>query len=228
MPPTHAATGWSWTPSPWAAAPWCRSAPTAACWRPRERTTRSYWRPRNASTSSSTSPATGSARRSPWPTGSAAAPPPRSCASGSPGAPPTTAPCPRGCRASSVWTRRARQRPVPSPSGTRATRAGRSTAGPSTRCGPTPPPRLGALEVWRFTSDFHHPVHLHLAHFQVLSRNGEAPGPYDAGWKDTIDLSPGEAVAIITRFTGYRGRFVFHCHNLEHEDMAMMANLEVL
>ncbi|MEV7237606.1 multicopper oxidase domain-containing protein [Streptomyces sp. NPDC051020] len=89
-------------------------------------------------------------------------------------------------------------------------------------------PRLGALEVWQFTSDFHHPVHLHLSHFQVLSRNGEAPGPYDAGWKDTVDLSAGEAVAIITRFTGYRGRFVFHCHNLEHEDMAMMANFEVL
>ncbi|MEU0835954.1 multicopper oxidase family protein [Streptomyces sp. NPDC005969] len=89
-------------------------------------------------------------------------------------------------------------------------------------------PRLGALEVWQFTSDFHHPVHLHLSHFQVLSRNGEGPGPYDAGWKDTVDLSPGEAVAIITRFTDYRGRFVFHCHNLEHEDMAMMANFEVL
>jgi spore coat protein A len=51
-------------------------------------------------------------------------------------------------------------------------------------------PRLGATEVWRFIGDFYHPVHLHLNHFQVLSRNGATPGPYDAGWKDTVDLQP--------------------------------------
>ncbi|MFC7715079.1 multicopper oxidase domain-containing protein [Nonomuraea recticatena] len=33
---------------------------------------------------------------------------------------------------------------------------------------------------------------------------------------------------IITRFDGYRGRYLFHCHNAEHEDMAMMANLEII
>jgi len=32
----------------------------------------------------------------------------------------------------------------------------------------------------------------------------------------------------VARFTGYRGRYVFHCHNLEHEDMAMMANFDVV
>jgi spore coat protein A len=88
-------------------------------------------------------------------------------------------------------------------------------------------PRLGDVEIWRFSSDFHHPVHLHLVHFQVLSRDREDPGPYDAGWKDTVDLLPGQQVTVIAKFTGHRGRFVFHCHNLEHEDMAMMANLEV-
>lgn len=87
-------------------------------------------------------------------------------------------------------------------------------------------PHLGELEIWRFNTDFHHPIHLHLAHFQVLSRNGEGPGPYDAGWKDTIDLRPSEQGAILVRFTDYPGRFLFHCHNLEHEDMAMMANFE--
>lgn len=87
-------------------------------------------------------------------------------------------------------------------------------------------PHLGELEIWRFTTDFHHPIHVHLAHFQVLSRNGEGPGPYDAGWKDTIDLRPSEQAAILVRFTDYAGRFIFHCHNLEHEDMAMMANFE--
>ena len=85
-------------------------------------------------------------------------------------------------------------------------------------------PRLGDTEIWRFTTDFHHPIHLHLAHFQVISRNGGEPGAYDAGWKDTVDLRPAEAAAVVVRFTDYRGRFVLHCHNLEHEDMAMMAN----
>ncbi len=89
-------------------------------------------------------------------------------------------------------------------------------------------PQLGATEIWRVTTNKHHPVHLHLAHFQVLSRGGKGPGPYDAGWKDTIDLAGGEEAEIIARFTGFRGRYVFHCHNLEHEDMAMMGNLRVV
>jgi spore coat protein A len=88
-------------------------------------------------------------------------------------------------------------------------------------------PRLDATEIWRLTTDAHHPIHLHLVHFQVLSRDGKGPGPYDTGWKDTIDLGSGETAEIITTFTGYRGRYVFHCHNLEHEDMAMMANFHV-
>jgi spore coat protein A len=89
-------------------------------------------------------------------------------------------------------------------------------------------PELGATEIWRFDGDANHPIHLHLAHFQVLSRNGNAPRPSDAGWKDTVDLQSGREIEVIARFTGYRGRYVFHCHNLEHEDMGMMANLRVI
>jgi len=85
-------------------------------------------------------------------------------------------------------------------------------------------PKLGAVEVWRFISDFHHPIHLHLNHFAVLSRNNSGPGAYDGGWKDTVDLRPSEAVEIVTRFTDYPGTYLLHCHNLEHEDMAMMAD----
>ena len=85
-------------------------------------------------------------------------------------------------------------------------------------------PRLGTTEVWRFISDFHHPVHLHLNHFQVVSRNGAAPGPYDAGWKDTVDLQPAEAIEVAVRYTDYAGHYMMHCHNLEHEDMGMMAD----
>jgi spore coat protein A len=44
--------------------------------------------------------------------------------------------------------------------------------------------------------------------------------------KDTVDLRPGEAVEVIVRFDDYRGRYIFHCHNAEHEDMGMMATFE--
>ncbi|OLE30188.1 MAG: copper oxidase [Actinobacteria bacterium 13_1_20CM_3_71_11] len=85
-------------------------------------------------------------------------------------------------------------------------------------------PRLGDVEVWRLQSDFHHPIHLHLVQFQVIGRDNKPAGEYDAGWKDTVDLRPNEQVDVIARFTGYAGRYPMHCHNLEHEDMAMMAN----
>jgi len=89
-------------------------------------------------------------------------------------------------------------------------------------------PQLGTTELWTFTSDFHHSIHVHLGHFQVHGRNGRPPGPADAGWKDTVDIRPYEVVEVLIRFTGYRGRYVLHCHNLEHEDMAMMANFDIV
>lgn len=89
---------------------------------------------------------------------------------------------------------------------------------------PLATPRLGGVEIWRFITDIRHPVHVHLNHFQVLSRNNKPPGPYDRGWKDTVDVAPSEAVEVIVRFDDYRGTYLVHCHNLEHEDMAMMAD----
>jgi spore coat protein A len=88
-------------------------------------------------------------------------------------------------------------------------------------------PVLDTTEIWTLQTDFSHPLHLHLVHFQVLGHSGR-PGPYDAGWKDTIDMGPGQSANILVRFAGYRGRYVFHCHNLEHEDMSMMGNFEVV
>ncbi|GLY69909.1 multicopper oxidase family protein [Amycolatopsis taiwanensis] len=87
--------------------------------------------------------------------------------------------------------------------------------------------RLGATEIWRFTTDFHHPVHIHHSPFQVLTRNGRSPGRFDSGWKDTVIVEPAGQLSVIIRFDEYAGRFLYHCHNLEHEDMAMMANLEI-
>jgi spore coat protein A, manganese oxidase len=89
-------------------------------------------------------------------------------------------------------------------------------------------PRLGSVELWRIrTLNVEHPIHIHLAQFQVLEKGGNEPGPLDAGWKDTVDMDSGGNAELLVRFDGYRGRYVFHCHNLEHEDMMMMANFAV-
>jgi len=87
--------------------------------------------------------------------------------------------------------------------------------------------RAGSTEVWTVTSDFHHPFHIHNCAMQVVSRDGQDPGPYDQGLKDTVFLNKGEKVQIAIRFSDYQGRYVFHCHNLEHEDMGMMANFTI-
>jgi FtsP/CotA-like multicopper oxidase with cupredoxin domain len=89
-------------------------------------------------------------------------------------------------------------------------------------------PRLGETEIWRFASDLHHPVHVHLSPFQVLARGGGPPGEFDRGWKDTLDLRPAEYADVAVRFTEHAGRFMVHCHNLEHEDMGMMAAFETV
>lgn len=91
-------------------------------------------------------------------------------------------------------------------------------------------PRFGAVERWRFTnpSPLVHPMHLHLVMFQVESRNGVPAGDEDRGWKDTVAVLPGETVSVLARFDGYRGTYVYHCHNLEHEDHDMMAQLKVV
>ncbi|MGW3497537.1 multicopper oxidase family protein [Streptomyces sp. NPDC001020] len=88
--------------------------------------------------------------------------------------------------------------------------------------------RRGDIEIWEFTSTTHHPIHLHLSPFQVYKRGGSTTlEPEDVGWKDTARLAPNEKLSVLVRFSDYTGKFVFHCHNLEHEDMAMMANFNV-
>lgn len=90
-------------------------------------------------------------------------------------------------------------------------------------------PRLGAVEVWQVRAqNVAHPIHIHLAPFQILSRGGGSLRDLDGGWKDTIDLDNGESAELLLKFDGYRGRYVFHCHNLEHEDMMMMGNFKVV
>jgi blue copper oxidase len=91
---------------------------------------------------------------------------------------------------------------------------------------------LGRLERWVFlnNSAIPHPVHLHGTHFQLLGRSGGRSTiyPYERGWKDTVLLMPGEEVEALVRFDAYRGIFPLHCHNLQHEDLGMMLNVEVV
>jgi spore coat protein A len=105
----------------------------------------------------------------------------------------------------------------------------------------TEDPTNGSIEIWEFvnTTIDAHPIHLHAVHFQLLDRRpfdvrvqqrtsevvtGRVipPAPEELGWKDTILCPPGQVTRIITPFDGEPGRFVWHCHMLEHEDNEMM------
>lgn len=91
---------------------------------------------------------------------------------------------------------------------------------------------FGVTERWRFSTGGNapHPVHIHGTSFQVVSRTGGRGTlfPWEAGWKDTVLLSDRETVDVLIRFDGYRGLYVMHCHQLEHESMGMMTNFEVV
>jgi FtsP/CotA-like multicopper oxidase with cupredoxin domain len=100
---------------------------------------------------------------------------------------------------------------------------------------PIASPEYGDVEIWRFTNrkflrvlGLVHPVHVHLVTFMVLERNGGPPLPHETGWKDTVAVEKGEDVSVIARFDGYRGRYLLHCHNLEHEDHSRMARFDVV
>jgi FtsP/CotA-like multicopper oxidase with cupredoxin domain len=88
------------------------------------------------------------------------------------------------------------------------------------------------VERWRFVTSGNapHPVHVHGASFQVQSRTGgrNQVFPWERGWKDTVFLADRETVDVLVRFNAFRGLYLLHCHKLEHEDMGMMTNFEVV
>ena len=112
----------------------------------------------------------------------------------------------------------------------------------------TEKPKLNSTEIWEFmnlTEDTH-PMHIHLVRFQVLDRRpfdtGEyvlyhrrrftaeaqpAP-PHEMGWKDVVQCPPGTVTRVIMRFEGYPGKYLYHCHILEHEANDMMRPFEVV
>jgi spore coat protein A len=109
-------------------------------------------------------------------------------------------------------------------------------------------PTIDTTEIWELvnTTEDSHPIHLHLVRFQILDRRnfnelvywrtGEltwtgdpvAPEPSESGWKDTVRAHGLMVTRIIVRFEGYTGRYVWHCHLLEHEDNEMMRPYDVV
>jgi FtsP/CotA-like multicopper oxidase with cupredoxin domain len=87
--------------------------------------------------------------------------------------------------------------------------------------------RLGATEIWKVENlvGMDHPFHLHGFQFQVIERNG-VPEPVRR-WKDTVNVPKHETVRFIVRYDNYPGKWMFHCHILDHEDHGMMGILEV-
>ncbi|GII66480.1 spore coat protein A [Sphaerisporangium krabiense] len=93
--------------------------------------------------------------------------------------------------------------------------------------------KRGDTEIWTLTNGdsdqgIEHTFHMHLVQFRVLDRNGAPPRPWDAGLKDTIQLPPNETVRVQATFRNYLGRYVYHCHYLEHSSLGMMAQMEVV
>ncbi|MES1941668.1 Bilirubin oxidase [Salinisphaera sp. T5B8] len=93
--------------------------------------------------------------------------------------------------------------------------------------------RLGKTEVWEFVNDsmMPHPMHVHGLQFAVVGRepiggrrhwSGLAAGLVDAGRRDTVLVLPGERVRIAVTFADFEGLYIYHCHNMEHEDNGMM------
>jgi len=82
-----------------------------------------------------------------------------------------------------------------------------------------------------------HPMHIHGLQFQVLGRQVRPEftahwetvraGYVDEGWKDTVLVMPGERVKLLLKYEDFTGLYLFHCHNLEHEDLGMMRNYRI-
>jgi bilirubin oxidase len=86
---------------------------------------------------------------------------------------------------------------------------------------------VGATEIWEIANivGMDHPFHLHGFQFQVLDRDG-VPEPFVA-WKDMLNIPKHTTARIIVRYDDYPGKWMFHCHILDHEDHGMMGVLEV-
>jgi FtsP/CotA-like multicopper oxidase with cupredoxin domain len=90
-------------------------------------------------------------------------------------------------------------------------------------------PKKGTAEIWvlQVKGDWSHPVHIHFEEGRILTRNGVPPPPHERGRKDVYVLGNGEELRIFLRFRDYTGKYMMHCHNLIHEDHAMMIRWDI-
>lgn len=93
--------------------------------------------------------------------------------------------------------------------------------------------QFNTTEIWELTntSPMMHPFHVHNGQFQILDRDGSPPPDNEMGWKDTVQVGPGELVRIVMRFTDFRDEqnpYMYHCHILEHEDRGMMGQFLIV
>ena len=83
-----------------------------------------------------------------------------------------------------------------------------------------------SVENWILTNatgDWTHPVHIHLEEHQILTRNRLPPTlAVERSRKDVTQLPPNERVLLFFRFRDWLGKYPIHCHNVVHEDHAMM------
>ena len=91
----------------------------------------------------------------------------------------------------------------------------------------------GATEIWNIRNadseyGIPHSFHLHMVMFRVLDRNGGPALPGEHGLKDTIYIPPGETARVAATFTGFTGRYAYHCHMMEHSLLGMMAQMEIV
>ncbi|KAH8846760.1 hypothetical protein MCOR02_011571 [Pyricularia oryzae] len=93
----------------------------------------------------------------------------------------------------------------------------------------------GTVEIWELenvSGAWTHPIHMHLVDFRIISRQGGARNgvvePYESkGLKDVVWLARNEKVLVEAHYAPWDGVYMFHCHNLIHEDNDMMAVFNV-
>jgi len=94
---------------------------------------------------------------------------------------------------------------------------------------------LNEVEIWEIVNEMgmDHNFHIHATHFLLLDRNGDpsAIAENERGYKDVVHIPPFESVRIILKMVDYSdpdGKYMFHCHFLEHEDAGMMGQFVVV
>lgn len=90
--------------------------------------------------------------------------------------------------------------------------------------------KRGTAEIWTLKGkgSWHHAVHIHLEEARILTRNGKPPAAHEAGRKDVFVLAPNDEVRVFIRFRDFLGKYMMHCHNLTHEDHAMMIRFDIV